>query len=567
MAQPVQIDFNAIGIGSEIHHEKLMVPANQRSYAWEESHVRTLLQDLSSSIRGDNPTYFLGTIVLTQGQIDRLEVADGQQRLATTTIFIAAIRDYLEGLGQPEKQAANKYTSDFLLDYDEMTGEHTPKLQLNYEDNAFFVNAVLLSSTDPNRGNTAPKAHSHKRLHRAAEIAREHVQNIVSQYSVSERAKQLYLWIKYLRESATVIVIRVPDHINAFTMFETLNDRGLKASQTDILKNFLFNLAKDRLSEVQPRWSSMAGTIEAVGDDDMLLTYIRHYWVMKNGPTQERELAARVKNEVAGRQQAVDIVIAMDEFSSDYTGLLMPLDYPGWVGLDQESRGYIYVITRVLGIEQIRPLLVAIIRKFTPAEAKKALKVLLSWSVRFLIAGTGGGGPLDRNYGQRAKEVMDGTITTAKEIVIKTGGDLIRTDEDFKQAFSLHRVTKNVLARYFLRALELKAGGDNKADLGDVLEDIGTLNLEHVMPLRPSADWNCDEETTQRYGKRLGNLVLLNPSTNVKLGNGSFTAKRTAYAESPMLSTQKVAENLFWGPNEIEKRQADMAEFAVQIWS
>src|SRR5262245_43870769 len=126
------------GIGTILNQHLLMVPPNQRSYAWEDAHVLTLFEDLSAAISNDNQTYFLGTLVFTQGASERLEVADGQQRLATTSILIAAIRDYLAGMGPAEKKAAEKYTSEHLLIYDEMTAEHTPKLTLNTEDNDFF---------------------------------------------------------------------------------------------------------------------------------------------------------------------------------------------------------------------------------------------------------------------------------------------------------------------------------------------------------------------------------------------------------------------------------------------
>ncbi|MPY69886.1 MAG: DUF262 domain-containing protein [Alphaproteobacteria bacterium] len=61
-------------------HYGLRVPPNQRSYAWEGNHVRTLLQDFSNAISGDTKTYFLGTIVLTPSGDTKWEVADGQQR-------------------------------------------------------------------------------------------------------------------------------------------------------------------------------------------------------------------------------------------------------------------------------------------------------------------------------------------------------------------------------------------------------------------------------------------------------------------------------------------------------
>ena len=89
------ITFSDAGIGATLNQYDLRVPLNQRSYAWEKGHVRTLLEDFSAVIQSDNPAYFLGTIVLTHAAGGHLEVADGQQRLSTTSILIAAIRDYL----------------------------------------------------------------------------------------------------------------------------------------------------------------------------------------------------------------------------------------------------------------------------------------------------------------------------------------------------------------------------------------------------------------------------------------------------------------------------------------
>src|SRR5215467_9823631 len=109
------INVSDNGLATILNQHLLMVPPNQRSYAWEETHVRTLFEDLSAAISNNNQTYFLGTLVFTQGPGDRLEVADGQQRLATASILIAAIRDYLAEMGQAEKKAAEKYTAEHLL--------------------------------------------------------------------------------------------------------------------------------------------------------------------------------------------------------------------------------------------------------------------------------------------------------------------------------------------------------------------------------------------------------------------------------------------------------------------
>src|SRR5437899_1874559 len=94
-AQILSIKMNPEGIGTILKNHRLIVPPNQREYSWEEKHVQELFQDLQKAI--DQPGgnfYFLGTIALTGKNANSPEVTDGQQRLATTTILIATIRDY-----------------------------------------------------------------------------------------------------------------------------------------------------------------------------------------------------------------------------------------------------------------------------------------------------------------------------------------------------------------------------------------------------------------------------------------------------------------------------------------
>ena len=69
------------------------------------------------------------------------------------------------------------------------------------------------------------------------------------------------------------------------------------------------------------------------------------------------------------------------------------------------------------------------------------MKMFLNWSVRFTVAGSGGGGPLDRAYGALAKEVTEETIKTATQLRDKIRPGVLRTDAEFTQAFSKARVT------------------------------------------------------------------------------------------------------------------------------
>jgi uncharacterized protein with ParB-like and HNH nuclease domain len=102
---PEQITFEPLGIGNLIRRSRHIVPPNQRSYAWEERNVRELLQDLNGGMSrqlaaGIVPEYFLGTIVLVEGKDGRPpHISDGQQRLATTSIVLARMRDILKEMG------------------------------------------------------------------------------------------------------------------------------------------------------------------------------------------------------------------------------------------------------------------------------------------------------------------------------------------------------------------------------------------------------------------------------------------------------------------------------------
>jgi hypothetical protein len=189
--------------------------------------------------------------------------------------------------------------------------------------------------------------------------------------------------------------------------------------------------------------------------------------------------------------------------------------------------------------------------------------------VRFLIAGSGGGGPLDRAYGQLAKDVMDGTLTKANQLRARASGGVLRSDEEFRQAFAKARVSKTGLARYYLRALEIQTQGavGENPDLGGVLDESYAFNLEHVLPHSESQYWKIDEQIAQQYRKRLGNMALINPDVNAKLGNKPFAQKRKVYSNSPMLSTQAIAQFTVWGPPQIDQRQDALSYLALKIWS
>ncbi len=308
----------------------------------------------------------------------------------------------------------------------------------------------------------------------------------------------------------------------------------------------------------------MVSIIENIGDDDLILTHIRHAWIAKNGPTVERELASKVKNTIGNMQQAVDTISYFETSANYYVALLTPLEHSAWKEIGMTTRYHIHVITNVLKIEQIRSLMLAISFKFPEQEIKKAFKLLLSLSVRFLVVGVSGSGGLEKNYGTIAKEISDGIIIKTDQIVPKMTVN-VPSDRAFGDAFKNNKVSKIQLARYYLRAIEIYKRKESNPEYGGTDDPIN-YNLEHIMPLKLSDNWDIEPEIASAYQKRLGNMVLLNPQQNVKLGNASFEEKKIEFKESTLLTTQGVGEYGEWGPNQIDKRQQSFAGIVSEIW-
>jgi hypothetical protein len=406
------IGFEHRGIGDVLAHTRLAVPLNQREYSWEEEHVNDLFSDFANAIAANKSTYFLGTIVLTSGDGDVPEVSDGQQRLATSSILLAAIRDYFYRNNDTVRATSVEQT--FLKTTDIRTTEIVPRLRLNVDDNEFF-SRFILSAPDSSDRKILPSKASHQRIMSAATIAAKHIQDILEPFKKdSMKTSRLIEWIEFVQHGAQVIALKVPDHWNAFMMFETLNDRGLRTSQADLLKNHLLSQAGERMEEAQQRWAKMVGVLEAVGQGDITVTYLHHLLITRYGPTKEREVFDKVKQVVNSQNRSIEFLDELAEGATDYAALFNS-DHKKWNEYGTSTRKHIATMNRDLRVYQIRPPMFAVARYFSLKEASLAFRLFVFWSVRFLVVG-GRGGLLDRNYALRAQDVGSGKIRTAKQL-------------------------------------------------------------------------------------------------------------------------------------------------------
>jgi len=554
MTQVNQIKIDLVGIGRALFNKKLAVPLYQRSYAWEERHVLDLLNDISTAMSNAEPEYFL---VTTKNDTDRPEVADGQQRLATTVLLLAAIRDHFYNVNDFDR--ANTISSKYLYEQALATLEVIPKLRLNENDNDYFVKRILSSPDSEDRAIEATKG-SHRKISEAATLAKKHVSDISKAQDATQRLANI---VDYIQDSVKVIWVEVGNDANAFTIFETLNDRGLMLAISDLLKNYLFGRSDDRLPEVQQRWMSMMGTLDLIEDEGIAVTYIRHLWSSKHGLVREKELYSHITKHIRNKNHTVAFATELAENAKLYTAILNPTNEL-WETYGNTTRQHIETLN-LLRMIQIRPLLLAVLSNFSAREVQKTLRLMVSWAVRFLIVGGLGGGTLETYYSEGGKEIRDHKITTVKQLSEKLK-KILPNDAKFKSAFSTATVSKQYLARYYLRVLEKESMGEPDPELIPN-ENVEVVNLEHVLPLQPDTTWNnFNDEEHSFYVRRLGNMALLKTRINTEAGNNSFQYKISFYKKSNYTLTKEIAINKSWDTKAIEDRQIKLSELAVTAW-
>ena len=279
--------FSQPGLASILGQNQLIVPPNQRDYSWTVREVKTLFQDFARSIADDDSSYFVGTIVTIPRDNGKLEVVDGQQRLATTAIMLAEIRNYLS---DRDPMIAQSVDTEILNVIDRSTRARVPRLRLNLDDNEYFRTRLTDEQPVP-----SPSKASHELIDRAFREARSQVKRIVSGFDEKDHGDTLNRWINFMQQRARAVLLQVPTDADAYRMFETLNDRGLRTSQSDLVKNYLFGRSGNRIDEVQQRWSLMRGALETIEDEDITIRFLRHSLTLIQGFVREHEVYETVQ--------------------------------------------------------------------------------------------------------------------------------------------------------------------------------------------------------------------------------------------------------------------------------
>jgi uncharacterized protein with ParB-like and HNH nuclease domain len=550
------IDFEQLGIGTVLKRYRLRVPKYQRDYAWTSAQVEAFLQDITSAIQIDEPQYFLGTIVTIKRESGELEVVDGQQRLATTSLVLAALRN----LAGQANQKLYTLITNFLSSINTATLEEDNQLALNLADSEVFRSLVVEGVTGKG---FVKNRESHMLLSQAYEMAKKHLEELGKAAFANNLTKLAQQWIEFLEQRAKTILLKVSDDSSAFRMFETLNDRGLSVSQADLIKNYVFKESAQNFDQVQQFWTSIRSTLENVDDESSTINFIWHALIATTGFVEQKKMYDRVKSTIKGKNSSLTELANWDKLAKYYTGISNPFAAI-WQENKQSVERQIKVLN-LLDIQPFRPILMASAVKMEDKELSMVFTKMIAVGVRLLVASRTTTQSVFQPLSVAANKIWKGEIKTAAKLVEFLVAN-IPNDAQFQSAFEVATVSRAKLARYYLRTLEQVSKGE-KEPWESPNEDANDINLEHILPRNPKANWPAfSQDQADAHLKRLGNMALIQKSKNKELGNGTFAEKKKVFLGAQFETTKMVASFEDWNPDNVLARQKQLAELALKAW-
>ena len=543
------------------------VPPFQRDYSWTQEQWEDLWLDITELRPDPKSRHYMGAVVVKAESDREYLIIDGQQRIATLTILgLAVINNLLRLAGTngndgdidaSNSERANALRSRFIGERDPASLTEVSKLVLNAYDNGFFQD-YLVQMRSPTNPRSLPK--SNRLLWECFTYFDEKIRADTHLADDGQRVAELLSEVVARR--LMFIVITVDDEVSAYTIFETLNARGLELTTTDLLKNYLFSRlhATNDLESVQRRWQRIVTT---VGQENFS-EFLRYHYLTMHRQIRAGRLFKMVRDEVGSSKDVLNLLQALEERAELFDAFGDP-HHPLWIDIP-DAMPYIRELY-LFNVRQMIPLLFAAYETFNAPEFVKVLKFVAVISFRYTVISGLNPNELEPAYHDAARAILSGRATTPGQ-VFESLRSIYVNDEKFRSDFTQRTIAtsgqRKRLAKYILCRLE--------SDISGRTCDVETepATIEHILPENPSDEWE-ESIPRQKFDAaiyRLGNLALLNASTNRRIANSPYLEKISAYRESEYTITKQIAELApeEWNLALIEARQGAMAARAVHIW-
>jgi hypothetical protein len=563
--RPVTVTSNGKTIHQILRAGTYRVPRFQRPYSWDRAVVEDFWQDVTESRLG----YFIGSMVVYTESDDLYGLVDGQQRLTTITILLAAIRNELRALSEDDA-AKGVHT---LIERKDLTNKDRfvleaetsyPYLQGQIQSLPGAVDAVVAAGVEE------------KTLQQAFTFLSTRVRGLVARGARADKVVRL-IDLRDRVLGLTVVLVEVEDEDDATVIFQTMNSRGKDLETADLIKSHIFGELKANnksFDAARDRWNGILQLFNESAADLSMNRFLLHSWLSRHDYVGEKGLFKAVRSYARGSAVAGTY---LDELVADaelYRTAQEPA-YRKWTRTERELRDSLEALM-LFRLRQPLPMLLALLRDLDsktlkPRMVLRGLRIIENFHFAYTaVASQPSSGGVSGMYARSARELLAARTPQAKANVLIELENKLRqrlpSYAEFEASFLELRSSRvytqqTPLVRYVLRRLHVAAcaRGVNPEEL-----DLDVLTIEHLVPQgakRPSAVSNGDVA-------RLGNLLLVTSDLNEALADKSFATKQQILRVDRANVDAEIVNASQWGSTEIVERTKKLAKRAYEeVWS
>ena len=586
MVLKMKIDAADKDIGDILNLGYFKIPRFQRPYSWELEEVQTFWDDV---VNGNTTDYFIGSMVAFQINKPYFGIVDGQQRLTTITLMLAALRNAFfrlgsdnlaKGIHQFIERENVDYENEYILNAETSFPYFHSQIQA-YPDEIIVTDSDigveeqnLKNAFDRIEGNLI-KDLTNLVLKKKYEF--DKLKDKKYNFSLDEDdQRKVTEFLRSIRDkirSLKLVFINLDNEEDAYLIFETLNARGKDLRVSDLIKNLLLQKIKSSSKSVdKPKeaWNSIVNKLSKSGTD-VVDNYVVHYWLANREYTTEKELFAKVKKYVNSDQNnAQKILNELGQYSEYYLQMLMPnstITTKEMLGIKKSLNGL-----RVFNVRQQSSIVLALLASYengniTLKNLKKSLKIIEHFHFQYnAIASKRSSGSISTGYSRLALELKNVTdndsfqkfYNNLHKHLSEKMPKFEEFDVKFKQLIYLsdqHR-NRNTIKYVFTLLMEEKNLALNL--------DYESLTIEHLVSQSTLKDKNVGKE--QIVGG-IGNLILVSTSINSnELANKPVEEKMNILRNKQYPFVQNMLKQDFAGTDqEIENRLGELSKKVYEI--